>query len=262
MKKPKPVLTPEETALRKAQRKETLKLGFRQGIVPFLIQIGILAFVVLFFVFVIANDANPDLLNVPLRPDEANDPNVVRLIYMILCFPAIFFLLKWAGKIKETKWSFWPALVAGILLWQAVGECSWHFGLWENGVFVFFPRLEGPQGLFVVLIVLPFVLYVAKKYGFSWVMKVFVLSFLINWLTHFVLLGLAPMWPTTAIYHNPTHWPKIAGFVFGLHGTLMLLYRLLFKCKTLEERYVTSIMLYGFVGMFIEGAFGVGGSLE
>ena len=262
MKKPRPVLPPEELALRKAQRKETLNLGFRQGVVPFLIQFVLLAAVVVFFVFVIANDAIPHLPGVPIRPDVPNDPNVVRLIYMILCFPAVFFLLKWAAKIKDAKRSFWPALIAGILLWQAIGECSWHFGLWENGVFVFFPRLEGPQGLFVVLIVLPFVLYVSKKYGLSWTMKIFLLSFLVNWLTHFLLLGIAPMWPTTAVYHNPAKWPKIAGFVFGLHGSLMLLYRLLFKCKTPEERLQTSLLLYGFVGMFIEGAFGVGGSLE
>jgi hypothetical protein len=46
-----------------------MRLGFFQGIVPFLIQLVILAAVIVFFVFVIADDANPDLAGVPLRPD-------------------------------------------------------------------------------------------------------------------------------------------------------------------------------------------------
>ncbi len=262
MKKNKPVLTAEEKALLRTERNLTMRLGFFQGIVPFLIQLVILAAVIVFFVFVIADDANPDLAGVPLRPDAPNDPNVVRLIYMILCFPACFALVQWAQRIKDPKWAFWPALAAGIFLWQAIGECSWHFGLPVQGEFVFFPNWEGPQGLFVLIFVLPLVLYFSKKCRFTWAVKIFLLSFMINWVTHFLLLGIAPMWPVDWSYHNPAHWPRIAAFIFGLHGSLMLLYRLLFKCKTLEERYVTSLLLYGFVGMFVEGAFGVGASLE
>jgi hypothetical protein len=265
MKKEKKVYTPEELVIRKAQRKELNRLGFKEGIVPFLIHFAIVVAFIFFFVFVIANDANAHVPNVP---DEViggvvvNDPNFIRLIYMILCFPAIFFLVKWAGKIQDKKKAFWPALIAGILLWQAIGECSHHFGLYVQGTFVFFPSIEGPQGLFLVLFIVPVLMIANSKKAFSWSIAIFLLSFMTNWICSFLLLGIAPIFSVDASYFNPSKWPKFAGIVFGMHGTMMLVYRILFKAKTTEERLALSILLYGFLGVFIEGVFQAGGSLE
>lgn len=265
MKKVKKVYTAEELAILKATRKELSRKGFKEGIIPFFIQFAIVIAFIFFFVFVIANDANYDLPNVP---DEiiggvvVNDPNVIRLIYMILCFPAIFFLLKWAKKFQEPKKAFWPAMLAGILLWQAIGECSHHFGLYMEGTFVFFPSIEGPQGLFILIFLLPMLIYFKKMKAYSWVASIFILTFMTNWVCSFLIAGIAPMLSVDASYFNPMHWPKFAGIIFGLHGSMMLVWRILAKAKTTEERLVLSVLLYGFVGLFIEGFFQAGASLQ
>lgn len=262
MKKERTILTPEALALRKVARKETLRLGFRQGIIPLLLEFAFCAVCVLFFVFVIANDALPKLANVPvvLNGDEYSDPSLFRLIYMILCFPAIVVLLIWAGKIKQSRFAFWPAFIAGIMLWQAIGECSWHFGLWVGplgeAVFVSFPRIEAVQGLFILILVLPLFILCLKKKCLSFVLRIFILTFISNWIGHYLTMGLSPMW-SWSFYPTPARWPKFAGFVLGLHGGLMLLYRLLFKAKTEEERLTLSILLYGFIGLFLSGGLGI-----
>lgn len=274
VKKEKVILTPEQKAERKAMRKQTAWLGFKEGIIPFFIQMAILVVVILFFVFVIANDAIPDVAGVPQRNDEANDPNIVRLIYMILTIPATILLVRWAVKTENKKKAFWIGLIAGIVAWQGIGECSWHFGLpfygWTNWpttgavyeTFVFFPKIEGVQGTFLLVLFVPLLLYMFRKGDFSWGLRIFVLSFFCNWVGHWVILGIAPMWPAALSYHNPYKWPKIVGILAGLHGTLMLIYKILFKAKTTEERYVLSLLLYTFVGVLVEGVFQVGGALE
>ncbi len=262
MKKEKVVLTPEEISLKKAERKEKLILGLKQGMLPLLIQFAFTAVCIVFFALVIANDSIPLLKNVPvvLHGDELSDPTLTRFIYMIICFPAVVFLLIWAGKIKQSRFAFWPAFVAGIMLWQAIGECSWHFGLWvgpqDNAVFVSFPRIEAVQGLFILILIIPLFILCVKKKCLSFVLTTFILTFLATWVGHYLTMGISPMWPWS-FYPTPARWPKFAGFVFGLHGGLMLIYRLLFKAKTEEERLTLSLLLYCFIGLFLSGGLGI-----
>lgn len=264
MKKVKVILTPEEKIARKAQRKILAKVGFKEGIIPFFIQIGILAAVILEFVFLIANPAIPHVPGVPdllAGTEVINDPNWARLIYMILCIPAVFFLLKWSSKITDNKKAFWPALIAAILTWQAIGEGSWHFGLVMEGSFSFFPRIEGVQGTFFLLFTLPIVIYLAKTKRLPWFLLIYLFTFYANWVGHWLIMGAGPMWFAN-VYPNPERWPEFIGFIFGLHGSMMLVYRILCKAKTTEERLLLSIALYMFVGLFLEGGLGLGGSLQ
>ena len=262
MKKEKIILSPEALVIKKAERKETALLGFKQGIIPLFIQFAFCAICVLFFMFVIANDSLPKLSNVPvvLIGDEETNPTLFRLIYMIFCFPAIIALLILASKIKSSRYAFWPAFVAGMMLWQTIGECSWHFGLWvgpqNDAVYVNFPRIESVEGLFLLVLLLPLFILCLKKKCLSFVLRIFILTFLANWIGHYLTMGVAPMW-SRSFYPTPERWPKFAGFVFGLHGGLMIIYRLLFKAKTEEERLTLSILLYGFIGLFLSGGLGV-----
>ncbi len=265
MKKAKIVLTPEQRALRKVARKETLKLGFRDGIVPFLIILGICVVCIFEFVFLIANDA---FAHVPGVPDlmvgghAINDPNWLRLVYLLVAIPGVFVLLAWASKIAGKKKSFFVALIAGILAWQALGECSWHFGLTVEGTFLFFPIIEGVQGTFLLVLFASLVIYLAVTKRLPWYMLVFLLTFLSHWVGHWIILGIAPWFPVGASYFNPGKWPKLVGILVGLHGSIMLVYRILFKAKTLEERLLLALALYTAVGVVVEGVFGVGASLE
>lgn len=255
-KKEKVILTPEQKAERAVQRKLTAKLGFKEGIIPFFIQFGILVVVILLFAFGIANDAIPLVpgqTSVDVAGEQSN-PNWVRLIYMLLTIPGTILLLKWSSKIENKKKAFWPALIAGIVAWQGLGECSWHFSLPINGVQVNMPPIEGFMGSALIVFFVPVIIYVLTKTNASWTMKIFLLSFLCNWVPHWLLLGIAPMWWNVGVvYHIPAKWPKLGAFLFGLHGSLMILYKILFKAKSTEERLVLSVLLYAFVGTFAEG---------
>ena len=265
MKKPKIVLTPEQLALRKAERKETLRLGFRDGIVPFFVYLGICVVCIFEFVFLIANDAFPSVPGVPdllIGGHVVNDPNWFRFIYMFVGIPVVFVLLKWASRIAGRKKAFYVAVIAAILAWQVIGECSWHFGLTVDGTYLFFPIVEGPQGTFLLLFVTALVVYLATAKKLPWYMLVFLVAFLSNWGAHWIILGVAPWFSTSASYFNPAKWPKLVGILVGMHGTLMLVYRILFKAKTLEERLMLAIALYACFGIFVEGVFGFGASLE
>jgi len=265
MKKAKIVLTPEQLALRKVERKQTLKLGWRDGIVPFLIYLGMCVLCIFEFVFLIANDVFPNVPGVPeflIGGHVVNDPNWFRFVYMFVGIPVVFVLLRWASKIECKKKAFYVAVIAAILAWQVFGECSWHFGLTVDGTFLFFPILEGLQGTFALFFVSSLIIYLAVTKRLPWYMLVFLVAFLSNWGGHWIILGIAPWFSVDASYFNPEHWPKLVGILVGMHGTLMLVYRILFKAKTLEERLMLAIALYACFGIFVEGVFGFGSSLE
>lgn len=265
MKKEKVILTPEQLAAKKAAQKETLKLGFKDGIIPFLIVLGIAVVCILEFVFLIANDSFAHVPGVPdlvVGGEVVNDPNWFRLVYMFVAIPVVFVLVKWASKIEGTKKAFFVSVVAGTLAWQALGECSWHFGLVVEETFLFFPIIEGVQGTFILILFASVVLYGSIKKKFPWYMMIFLLTVLFNWMGHWLILGIAPWFSVDAPYFNPGKWPKLVGIFIGLHGSLMLIYRILCKAKSREERLILALMLYTFIGMMVEGAFGVGASLE
>lgn len=241
--------------------KSRAKLALKEGIIPFLIQFGILVTVILEFVCLIANDVFADIESVPLRTDLANDPNIMRLIYMFLAIPATAVLVTFACKTSATVKSFWLALIGGIVAWQGIGECSWHFGLWLNGNFSFFPKIEGAQGTFILALALPIFVYLFFKGDMKWGIKIFLLSFFCNWVGHWVIAGIEP-WFNSGKVITPKVWQIISGFVFGFGGTLFLLYRLFFKAETKEQRLTISLLLYTTVGVFIEGVVGIGAGLE
>ena len=77
-----------------------------------------------------------------------------------------------------------------------------------------------------------------------------------------MILGVSCIMPADGVLLNPASWHKICGFAVGLGGAGYIAFRMLFRAKSTEERLMLSILLYTFIGMFVEGGFGVGGSLE
>lgn len=248
---------PQPFLMDSTERRRRARLGLIEGIVPFVIQFGILVVVILQFVLLIANDIFPKLPFIAIDPVRANDPNLMRFFYMLLTIPATVLLVVWSIMTQSVKKSFWIALVAGIVAWQCVGECSWHFGVATAETFTYFPRIEGLEGTFILLITLPLLIYIFNKATLPWGLNIFVLSFYCNWVGHWIILGIAPYFGSLEIV-----WHRIAGFGIGGLSSLYLLYRLLFLAKTTEGRLTLSLLLYTTVGMLVEGGFGVGGSLE
>ena len=229
----------------------TRKLGWRESIVPALIQFGILVVVIMEFLLLIGpKNGLANLQPVSVIGDEQTNPNLIRLIYMLAAIPLSFVLVRLVRGASFKK-QFWISLVSGILLWQGVGECSWHFGLFIDGGFLNFPRIEGMQGTFVLLfLALPLFVYGWKKSALTWPVKVFCLSFFTNWLPHWLMIGLADLLGSVI---SSNTWYLIAAICIGLPCFIVALWLIFRRAKTQEGRYLLSILLYGGLGMTMEG---------
>lgn len=227
------------------------KLGWRESIVPALIQFGILAAVIMeFLLWIGPGNGLAGLQPVSAVGDEQTNPNIVRLIYMLIAIPLAFVLVRLVRG-AGFKTQFWVSLAAGILLWQGVGECSWHFGLFTEGGFLNFPRIEGMQGTFLLFCVaLPLFVYAWRKSALSWPVQVFCLSFLANWLPHWVMIGIADLLGGVM---NSSTWYMIAAVCIGLPGFIAALWLIFRRARTREERYMLSMLVYGTLGMTLEG---------
>jgi hypothetical protein len=227
------------------------KSGWRESVVPALIQFGILVIVIMEFLLLIGpKNGLAALQPVSSIGDEQTNPNLIRLIYMLVCIPLSFVLVRLVRGAGFKK-QFWIPLIAGILLWQGVGECSWHFGLFFDGKILNFPRLEGMQGTFILLfLVLPLFLFAWRKAALSWPVKIFCMSFLVNWLPHWLMIGVGDLLGTIVSRNT---WYLIAAICIGLPCFVTALWLVFRKARTREDRYMLSILLYGGLGMTMEG---------
>lgn len=227
------------------------KMGWRESVVPALIQFGILVIVIMEFVLLIGpKNGFAAVQPVSIIGDEVTNPNLIRLIYMLVSIPLSFMLLRLVRRAGFKK-QFWIPFISGILLWQGVGECSWHFGLFTDGGFLNFPRIEGMQGTFVLLfLALPLLIYTWRKAALSWPVKIFCISFLVNWLPHWLMIGLGDLMGTIV---SKNTWYLLAAICIGLPCFVAALWLIFGRARTREERYMLSILLYGGLGMTMEG---------
>lgn len=235
-------------------KKTAIKQGILDGLLPTIYQFLILCVVILEFYFLIGHKS--PLMISQVSSDINNDPNLIRFIYMFLALALAGILLFVSSRQTSIRKSFWLSLIGGILLWQAIGECSWHFGFEIAGENVYFPKIEGSQGTFMLVLIIPLLVYLMIKKIIPWFLLVFIASFMLNWLGHFVLIGIEP-W-----FNGMIPWLKVGGYLIGGGGSLLLSYGILFKARTLEQRLMLSMLLYTCIGIMVEGVFGIGSSLE
>ena len=227
----------------------------KYGIIPVLIQFVILVLCILEFYFLIGEHNNAPLI-VPSRFEGGEDtnPNIIRLIFMLALIPLSFWLCSLAGK-KENDLlkSFWIAYIGGLFLWQSVGECSWHFMVPVEDFYITFPRIESVSSLFMLLLAVTGTVAVFKTKSFKWSTRIFILSFVLNWASHFILIGTFPL---VAHMMGEELWYKIAGIIFGGIFTVISVYVMLKKAETPKEYLVASMLVYisiGIIGMGMSG---------
>ena len=129
----------------------------KEGIIPALIQFIILAFVIIeFAVFIGSGNGLPNLIPSVLNGGEPTNPNIIRLVYMIAAFFGSLIYAAISSHLckdeKNTVKSFWISIASGTLLWQSVGECSWHFGLKCENRYLSFVHIENGSSLFLLIL--------------------------------------------------------------------------------------------------------------
>lgn len=188
---------------------------------------------------------------------EMVDPNPMRLVFLCIAFCLSFFLAhlaRRAGNRGAVLPAFLLGYAGGTLLWQSAGECAWHFSIRGDGYLMCLPHLEGASALMLVLMVLILLGYCYRRRAFEWGIWVFVLSFIGNWLGHFVMIG---TYPLVASLMGEERWYSLAGWGIGLATVAAALLLYCFAARTRKARLCCCLLLYFGVGIIVTGAAGI-----
>ena len=223
----------------------------KEYIIPFLIMLAITGAGIVAFMFTIGVGENIAPVNTVV--DEMTKPTSGRLCYLI--FAAIAFLVcavlaeKFARKDRIYP-AFYLGFTAGMILWQCVGEASWHFGYSLEGGYYNYFRIESPGALFLVLAFALFTGYLMKNGLLGFGVLCTLLSFLCNWFGHFVSEG---TYPLAAEVFSVGTWYAVSGVVCGVILTAVAIILPIKVYKDTKGRLLCSMLLYIGISVFSFG---------
>ena len=167
------------------------------------------------------------------------------LLALILWFVCSFLASRSAKKGKDYAATF-LGFTAGILLWQFIGEISWHYAIGE----VHFVPFESVTTFPVACLFILLMVYGKKHHSFDWGIWCMLLSFAFNWMGHYVMEG---TYPFVAAYIDQHTWYTGAAIVAGVCGFIYSILFLLFRVKTRRGRLLASMMTYISIGVLAFG---------
>ena len=181
--------------------------------------------------------------------ENLTSPTAGRLVFGILAL-ALWFVFslaasKAAKKDKHYSSSFF-GFAAGILLWQFIGEISWHYSV--GGVH--FVPFESVTTFPIACLFILLLIYGKKHHSFDWGIWCMLLSFAFNWMGHYVMEG---TYPFVASFVDQHTWYVRASLVSGLLGFVYSIIFLLFRVKTRRGRILASMMTYISIGVITFG---------
>ena len=234
------------------------KLAFREGIVPILGLIGITGILVAIFYLCLKLGQGMGFVIPPHVDDgEEVDPNPLRLGFMIVGF-AISMLLAYLADKKGQEGkiypAFWLGYTGGTLIWQSVGEASWHFSLPCGDFLICFAHLESGASLWLVLMTAILLAYCYRRRAFGWGAWVFILTFVGNWFGHFIQIG---TYPLVSQLMEEGEWYMIVGAAIGLTTVAAALWLNFRKANSIKQRLLCCLMLYFGIGIIVTGVGGL-----
>ena len=214
---------------------------------PLLAEFGIL--VACIIPFRIFKSLGGMIQNPALVGKEQTMPTAGRLAFgllaLILWFVCSFLASKAAKKEKDYAATF-LGFTAGILLWQFIGEISWHYAIGE----VHFVPFENVTTFPIACLFILLMLYGKKHHSFDWGIWCMLLSFAFNWMGHYVMEG---TYPFVEAYVDQHTWYTGAAIVAGVCGFIYSILFLLFRAKTRRGRLLSSMMTYISIGVLAFG---------
>lgn len=210
--------------------------------VPLLIMLGITGIGIALFMFSIGKGGN--IAPVVAVGDEMTKPTVGRIVYLIASLIAFVVCAvlaeKYASKGRLYA-AFYTGFIAGMLLWQGIGEASWHFGYTVGESFDNFFRLESPGALWLVLAFALLTGYLMRKKCLGFGVLSTLCSFLCNWFGHFVSEG---TYPLVAASMDASRWYAVSGLSVGIVLSAAAVWLALRRFRTTRGRLLCSMLLY------------------
>ena len=103
---------------------------------------------------------------------------------------------------------------------------------------IYFPKIENISSLFIIIPATILCIFVVSKTYVNRSIKIFIISFMNNWLGHFLMEGTYPIFSK---FLEQAQWYKISGLSIGLFLILFSLY-LVFYASTNNHARLTSSM--------------------
>lgn len=181
--------------------------------------------------------------------EQLTKPTVGRLAFGILAI-VLWFVFSLAAsnaanRNKHYASSFF-GFAAGILLWQFIGEISWHYSV--GGVH--FVPFESVTTFPIACLFILLLIYGKKHHSFDWGVWCMLLSFAFNWMGHYVMEGTYPFVASLIDQHT---WYVCASVVSGVCGFVFSIIYLLFRVKTRRGRILASMLTYISIGVLAFG---------
>ena len=185
-------------------------------------------------------ERGPMIESPTLVGEAQTKPTAGRLAFgaaaIVLWFIFTFIASKAAKKDKHYTSSFF-GFTAGILLWQFMGEISWHYSVGQ----VHFVPLENVTSFPMACLFILLLLYGQKHHSFDWGVWCMLLSFAFNWMGHYVMEGTYPFVASMVDQHT---WYIGASLVTGIACLIYSIVYLLFRARTKRGRLLASMLTY------------------
>ena len=218
------------------------RLLLREYALPTLLQFGVLFLAIAVHGFFI--ELGPMLQPVTEVGGELTSPTAGRFSYMLAALTCGLILaclnreFPRKGPARDGI-AFWRGIAAGTLLWQSIGEDSWHFGALLDGRALQFVRLESASSLFMLIGFAALLFCIRNRANFG--MRVTMLCFFYNWLGHFVMIG---TYPFASPWLAERAWNLLSGGIVGAVLAICGLYRGIRRAESVWERLLASMMTY------------------
>ena len=205
---------------------------------PLLVEFLILGVAILSFSLFVA--LGPMIEEPALVGEAQTKPTLGRLVFglaaLVLWFVFTLVASKSAKKDKHFAPSFF-GFVAGIFLWQFIGEISWHYSV--GGVH--FVPLESVTTFPLACLFILLLIYGKRHHSFDWGVWCMLISFAFNWMGHYVMEGTYPFVASMVDQHTWYVGASLVSGVFGLIGSILFL---VFRARTRRGRLLASMLTY------------------
>ena len=205
---------------------------------PFVAEFAILVLCIIPFYLCVK--IGPMIQEPSMVGEEMTKPTAGRMAYGLTALVLWLVLSLTASRAAGKDRHYTSSLVgfaAGILLWQVIGEISWHYSV--GGVH--FVPFESVTTFPVACLFILLLIYGKKRHSFDWGVWCMLLSFAFNWMGHYVMEGTYPFVESLVDKHI---WYVGASMVSGVCGLIYSIVFLLFRVKTRRGRILASMLTY------------------
>ena len=230
-----------------------IRNGVKEGVIPLLV--FVVSVIILVVMFRMTRRISEELIqpSVNVAGEETN-PTIGRLLWLVISGAGGITLALisscMAGKKKHKNLVYLLGSLAGTLMWQALGECSWNYGFWVEGQFTNFPRMECAQGWFIFIPFTIFFFLEIKRNTVDFGLQVSFLALWANWYGHIMMIG---TYPFAGVGMTEEVWYQIMAVVAGVPLLIFSIWLMFSEKTNWRYKHLSALLFYAAFGTILFG---------